>query len=257
MLSGKVRPPALNLRNEKIITRHIAATALSAFFRAFPQRFRAVEGLFTDLVRPSSVSNFVVFLREHQAQTEETLRAVVPPDMAVQAGLADGTWIDKIAGDESRFSLAEAEVSSDYRSVADLKEEAFRKEDVKTAVWARARVKTIAEEDALSFLSRKAIIPKYGFPVDVVELDTQRTKQGQEAFEVLLQRDLSIAIAEFAPTSKVIANKKEWTSYGLKRVAEKEWDRWWYARCAIHNLFERRPWRDEKLPPQFQGVSGP
>ncbi|MEG3066458.1 MAG: hypothetical protein RQM89_11265 [Acetomicrobium sp.] len=33
------------------------------------------------------------------------------------------------------------------------------------------RAKTIAEEDALSFLSRKAVIPKYGFPVDVVELD--------------------------------------------------------------------------------------
>lgn len=252
MLSGKVRPPALNLRNEKIITRHIAATALSAFFRAFPQRFRTVEGLFADLVRPSGVSNFVVFLRENQAQIEETLRAVVPPDMAVQVGLADGTWIDKIAGDESRFSLAEAEVSSDYRSVADLKVTAAGRDDFETARWARARVKTIAEEEALSFLSRKAVIPKYGFPVDVVELDTQRTKQGQEAFEVSLQRDLSIAISEFAPTSKVIANKKEWTSYGLKRVAEKEWDRWWYARCAIHNRFERRPWRDEKQPPQFQ-----
>ncbi|MCL4514092.1 MAG: DEAD/DEAH box helicase [Firmicutes bacterium] len=252
MLSGKVRPPALNLRNEKIITRHIAATALAAFFRAFPQRFRTVEGLFADLVRPSGVSDFVVFLREHQAQLEETLRAVVPPDMAVQVGLADGTWIDKIAGGESRFSLAEAEVSSDYRSVADLKVTAAGREDFKTAGWARARVKTIAEEDALSFLSRKAIIPKYGFPVDVVELDTQRTKQGQEAFEVSLQRDLGIAISEFAPTSKVIANKKEWTSYGLKRVAEKEWDRWWYARCAIHNRFERQPWRDEKQPPQFE-----
>src|SRR5262249_18449986 len=31
MLSGRVRPPALSLRNEKIITRHIAATVLSAF----------------------------------------------------------------------------------------------------------------------------------------------------------------------------------------------------------------------------------
>ena len=71
-------------------------------------------------------------------------------------------------------------------------------EDYDTAKWAKMRAKTIAEEDALSFLSRKAVIPKYGFPVDVVELDTQRTQQDQEAFEVLLQRDLSIAISEFA-----------------------------------------------------------
>lgn len=103
----------------------------------------------------------------------------------------------------------------------------------------------------LSFLSRNVVIPKYGFPVDVVELDTQRTQQGQETFQVSLQRDLSIAISEFAPTAKLIANKKVWASYGLKRVAEKEWDRWWYARGAIHNRFERKPWGAEVQAPSF------
>ncbi|GAI85929.1 unnamed protein product, partial [marine sediment metagenome] len=33
ILKGTVRPPVISLRNEKIITRHIAATALSYFFR--------------------------------------------------------------------------------------------------------------------------------------------------------------------------------------------------------------------------------
>jgi hypothetical protein len=54
--------------------------------------------------------------------------------------------------------------------------------------------------------------------------------------EVSLDRDLSIAIAEFAPTSKVVANKKVWTSYGLKKVAGREWDRRSYRRCAQHNI---------------------
>ncbi|MCJ7761945.1 DUF1998 domain-containing protein, partial [Candidatus Bathyarchaeota archaeon] len=72
---------------------------------------------------------------------------------------------------------------------------------------------------------------------DVVELDPHRTQQSSESLEVLLQRDLSIAIAEFAPTSKVIANKKEWTSYGVKKVAEREWERRSYRRCSKHNLF--------------------
>ncbi len=103
----------------------------------------------------------------------------------------------------------------------------------------------------MSFLSRKAVIPKYGFPVDVVELDTQRTRQNREAFEVSLQKDLSISISEFAPTSKLIANKKVWSSYGLKRVAEKEWDRWWYARCTTHNRFKRKPYSKEQQRPSF------
>jgi hypothetical protein len=237
MLSGKVRPPVLSLRNEKIITRHIAAVALSRFFRAFPKRFETVENLFKDLENPSGVVDFKAFLHEHQAELEESLRAIVPSDMLSETGLDDGGWIERIAGEESRFSLSEAEILSDYRIVKGLETTAASKGDYDTAKWAKARAKTIAEEDVLSFLSRKAVIPKYGFPVDVVELDTQRAQQNQEAFEVLLQRDLSIAISEFAPTSKLVANKKEWTSYGIKKVAEKEWPRKLYKRCVRHNVF--------------------
>jgi hypothetical protein len=239
MLSGKVRPPVLSLRNEKIITRHIAAVALSRFFRTFHERFETVEKLFKDLEDPSGVADFKAFLHERQAELEGSLRAIVPSDMFSETGLDNGGWIERIAGEESRFSLAEAEISSDYRIVEELETSAASKRDYRTADWAKARANTIAEEDVLSFLSRKAVIPKYGFPVDVVELDTQRTQQNQEAFEVLLQRDLSIAISEFAPTSKLVANKKEWTSYGLKRVAEKEWPRKFYKRCARHNVFFR------------------
>ncbi|MFO3795943.1 MAG: helicase-related protein, partial [Anaerolineales bacterium] len=235
MLTGKVRPPVLSLRNEKIIARHIAAVALSRFFRAHPERFKAVESLFGDLENPSGAAGFRNFLSEHQAELEKSLRAIFLADMITQLGL--DTWIDRIAGDESRFSLAEAEVSSDYCTVMQFEENARNDRKYQDAEWARRRAETIAAEEVLSFLSRKAVIPKYGFPVDVVELDTQRTQQNQEAFEVLLQRDLSIAISEFAPTSKLVANKKVWTSYGLKRVAEKEWPRKFYKRCTRHNVF--------------------
>ena len=105
-----------------------------------------------------------------------------------------------------------------YRLEAD----AAQHGDYRTAAWARARAKTIAEEDVPRFLSRKVVIPKYGFPVDVGELDTHRTRRGRAASEVAMQRDLSIAIAEFAPSSSLIANKWTWSSYGLKRVAARE-----------------------------------
>jgi len=263
MLSGRVRSPTLSLRNEKIISRHVAAMALSSFFRASPERFKTVESLLKDLANPSGVADFKDFLNEHKVNLERALHAIVPTDMFAEVGLHDGQWIKRIAGhvtrnvggsivdEESRFSLAEADVSSDYKNLIVVEKESGDRREYKRAEWAQKRANTIAAEDVLSFLSRKAVIPKYGFPVDVVELDTQRTKQNHEAFEVLLQRDLSIAISEFAPTSKLIANKKVWTSYGLKRVAEKEWDRWWYARCTIHNRFERKLYRKEQQRPSF------
>lgn len=237
MLTGKIHPPVLSLQNEKIIARHVTAVVLSRFFRAYPERFKTVKSLFEDLKRPSGVAHFKDFLCERRTELEESLSAIVPEEMITQLGLHDKTWVNKIAGDESLFSLAETEISSDYRTVIEFEKNARNNRDYRGAEWARERSETIAAEDVITFLSRKAVIPKYGFPVDVVELDTQRIQQNQEAFEVLIQRDLSIAISEFAPGSKVVANKKEWISYGLKRVAEKEWPQKFYKRCDRHNSF--------------------
>jgi len=247
MLIGKVQPPILAICNEKIIIRQVAAVALSSFFRSLPERFLNVESLFVDLDSPRGVADFKKFLLNNRPRIEDTIRRVVPMEIASQLGLFDGTWIEKIAGEDSCFALAEAEVSSDYKAVVVLKESAKSKDDFRIAEWAQRRSKTISKEEVLSFLSRKAVIPKYGFPVDAVELDTQRTQQNQEAFEVSLQRDLSIAISEFAPTSKLVANKKEWVSYGLKKVAEREWPRKFYSRCLTHNVFLQ--WNEGEPPP--------
>jgi len=249
ILKGTVRPPVISLQNEKIIIRHIAAAALSYFFRDrhFRDRFQSVEILLGDLENPTGVSDFSNFLQQHKTELEESLRSIVPPAMISEVGLDDGGWIQRIVGDLSRFTLAEAEVSSDFRMVKGLETRSAQKGDYDTAKWARGHSVRIADEDTLSFLSRKVIIPKYGFPVDVVELDPHRTQKTSESFEVLLQRDLSIAIAEFAPTSKLVANKKEWTSYGLKKVAGKEWPCKFYRRCSQHNLF--LSWRLGQVAP--------
>ncbi|MCJ7584186.1 MAG: DUF1998 domain-containing protein [Anaerolineales bacterium] len=253
MIKGKIQPPVLSLKNYKIISRHVTATALSAFFQNHKERFKTVENLCEDLSNPKFVSDFEIFLNAHRTELENSLRTIIPQDMFTSLGLHDGTWIQAIAGENSRISYSVDEVSSDYKKTIALKEMLSKEEKYDLANWAKKRAETIAGDDVLSFLSRKAVIPKYGFPVDVVELDTQRVKSSQDASEVLLQRDLTIAISEFAPTSSLIANKKVWTSYGLKKVAEREWDRWWYARCPTHARFERKRYEGEERPPSFEG----
>jgi len=248
MLKGTTRPPVLSLSNEKIILRHIAAVSLSTFFRTYPERFKKigdsssrVERLFIDMESPTGVGDFRAYLLQHRNELERTLVAVVPDDMKDKTGLNNGSWIEKVAGSESRFSLAEAEISDDFKKVRELQNLSAQKEEYTAANRAKERANTIASEDVVSFLSRKAVIPKYGFPVDVVELDTHPVTKGDSS-AVSLQRDLAIAVAEFAPTSKVIANKKEWTSAGLKRLAGKEWPLRFYKRCIRHNLFKQ--WKE-------------
>jgi hypothetical protein len=245
IIKGTIKPPVISLRNKKIITRHISALTLSYFFRDFPDRFLNVEKLFGDLEHPFGVSNLVDFLQRRKIKLEDSLRSIIPPAMMSEVGINDGTWIQYIVGEDSRFALAEVELSSDFRAVKKLQKDSAIREDYPTAGWAKRRAQTISGEDILSFFSRKTIIPKYGFPVDVVELDTHKIQQKSESFKVLLQRDLSIAIAEFAPTSKLVANKKEWISYGIKKVAGKEWEVWHY--CLKHYKFIKKEKKEQIL----------
>lgn len=253
MISGRTQPPTIGLSNEKIVTRHLVAVALSAYFRSATEKFKSVEALLGDIVNPRASHEITHFLTIHREFIEKDLQDVIPEQIW---RIVQESWIQRVAGSyvdcdgqptDSRFQLAEQEVSSDLTAVMALEEEARRARDYSSAEWAKRRADTIRNENVLSFLSRKAVLPKYGFPVDVVELDTQRVFRNRESAAVQLQRDLSIAISEFAPSSQIIANKRLWTSYGLKRVAGKEWPRMRYKRCQEHNVFVQ--WKEGSPEP--------
>ena len=236
ILKGVIRPPVLNICNKKIILRHITAVAFSYFFRADKNRFNKTLGLIwngDEDKPPAALKDFETFLSSNKDRIITDIKRVVPQEMYEELGMNNDGWINEIAGDKSRFALAQGEVVSDYEEVCKAEKEHRESSDYDNAKRAKKRAKTIKEEDVLSFLSRKAVIPKYGFPVDVVELDIL----GQGASDIKLQRDLSMAIAEFAPGSKLIANKEEWEATALKRVAGKEWEIRHYRYCLEHNNF--------------------
>ena len=220
VINGTIQPPRLRMTNEKIILRHVAAVALSAFFKHQHNRHRfdSVNALIGNWQMPGAVADLRSFCEDNPA-LEDSLRRIVPPNMHEKVKLDNGGWIEDIAGPDSRFAVAEADVCADYLRIKGLVDELVR---ARPTGWNRkagqleSRAITISEERALEFLSRKAIIPKYGFPVDVVELDT-RPRRGDSS-GVSLQRDLSQAIAEYAPGSKVVANKREWESHGVKTI---------------------------------------
>ena len=218
VIQGDVHPPRLTLTNEKIVLRHMVATALSAFFRQVAKRFKTVEEFVEDWENPRAALDLKAFCESNDA-LKQSLRIIVPESLHQLTGLVNNAWGGKIAGSDSRLATVEMELCSDYLDMERYRRELFEKRTSTGKV--EARMRTIASEQTLNFLSRKAVIPKYGFPVDVVELDT-RPQHGNKS-GVALQRDLSQAIAEYAPGGKVVAKKLEWESYGVKKVAGKEW----------------------------------
>ena len=215
MIHGQIHAPRLQMRNEKIIRRHIVAVVLSEFFRQNKRRFQRVKNFVGEWSAPRARKD-VHSLCETDKGLLDTLLNIVPSKMHSRLGLNDGTWIDQIAGDESRLALCELEVCTDYIGLEDLRKRFFLDNDDKKLSRVGDRMRTVESEPTLNFLSRKAIIPKYGFPVDVVELEVQ-SKTDRNA-RISLQRDLSQAIAEYAPGGTVIADKREWKSCGIKKV---------------------------------------
>jgi hypothetical protein len=248
LLSGRTKPPSVSLKNERVAERHLVAVALSSFFRIRPERFKKVEDLVGDWSVPNLTTSLADFASNARAELEGDFTSIFPADLIKRLNINGSKWIENICGDRSRLALAQMEVVADYRRASELEVSARQSSKYDTAKWAQRRKRTIADEDALSFLSRKAIIPKYGFPVDVVELDTQRAATGA-AFNISLSRDLSIAIGEFAPTATLVAGKYEWQSYGLKMVPEKAWERKKYKVCHRHNLMVA--WADGQNAPEL------
>ena len=220
VIEGAIHPPRLHMTNEKIVLRHMVAVALSEFFKEDPVRFQNVETFVGGWFAPQATGDLFAFC-EDNGKLKETMSRIVPENMHGRVGLGKDTWIVNIAGEGSRLALAEAEVCSDYTAMEALLKEKSEQKRFREAERINRRMSTIARERTLNFLSRKAVIPKYGFPVDVVELDVRST-DGQST-GVALQRDLSQAIAEYAPGGKVVANKLEWESCGVKAVAGKTW----------------------------------
>ena len=218
VINGKVKVPQLQMINKKIIIRHMVAVALSDFFKlpSNRERFSDVDNFIQDWLDPSALSDLRSFCQTSDA-LRYSLHQIVPSEMHDSVGLIDDTWIDNITGERSRLAQAEIELCTDHSEIRRAKDSLIQQQNWAKVGQLAKRIKTIEGERTLDFLSRKAIIPKYGFPVDVVELDTRSSVQGK----VSLQRDLSQAIAEYAPGGKVIANKLEWESYGLKMIPNK------------------------------------
>ena len=221
MIHGDVDPPKLHLSNDRIVLRHVAAAVLSRFFRDHRQRFANVADFLEDWKAPRAALDFTTWCQENVTPIESMLTQIVPEQVADAIGFSDRRWIERIAGPDSRLGLAEAEVCSEYLELEDIESEAVARRDYRKAERVKKRMDTVAGRSTLEFLSRKAVIPKYGFPVDVVELHSWQV--GRDDANVALQRDLSQAIAEYAPGGKVVANKLEWESCGIRRVSGKEW----------------------------------
>ena len=105
------------------------------------------------------------------------------------------------------------------------------------------RIKAYYGEDILSFFSKKNILPKYGFPVDTVEMTVTDNKHGKR-YGLQLQRDLSMAISEYAPGSQIVANNNLITSRYIKKIPNIGWKMYSYIQCDDCKTLNIKPYTE-------------
>lgn len=238
MIAGHMRVPIIPLENERIDRRHAHSIALAAYFRARyladGSRWSKVGDFFIDPSGGTPPCDGVKdFLSPVPADVLASVRAVLPATVARQIGIEDGAWVGH---------LTELIESVKQQVVAEVQEfEAKQMEAVGKKQWGLAgamgkTIETITGRDLLGFLGSRNVLPKYGFPVDTVELRTIHAKQ-PVGRDLELSRDLAQAIYDYAPGNQVIAGGKRWTSAGVHRVPGKELVAVDYQVCAACGMY--------------------
>lgn len=238
MIKGNIQPPKFNVENDKIAIRHLYASALAYFWKQYPEFFSKASNMTEgadQMERGFDV--FHQFLMSKPDELKRFLLRFLPNNLARKFGVERFEWIPKLMSQDGILpgTLTKAVKEYEYE-VSVLKDAIDRANEAEGRTdHLRERMKVYKNEEILSFLSRKNVLPKYGFPVDTVEMGindrTNKTKLGLQ-----LQRDLSMAISEYAPGSQIVANGNLITSRYIRKVPSMSWKQYDYIYCECKTL---------------------
>ena len=245
IVAGHIRPPVVVVANKKIVRRHAHSVLFAAFFRWAAQergrRFRNVGQFFApDDPGPTGPELIREYVETRPPEVQQALYRIVPEELQRELGIADWGWLPNLWNDEEDGILDRAaqEVTNDLDLLRQLEEEAVKERNYRRGEHFQRVARTVRGRHLLGFLGSRNVLPKYGFPTDVVELRTNHLPV-PESRRIELQRDLRIAISEYAPGGEVVAAKHIWVSGGINKPPNRDWQTYHYAVCPKCGRFHR------------------
>ena len=231
MITGATRVPACYLANGQIARRHVYAVALSEYFRNAASRDAVRE--YNSFLRlgdenPEGLSKFKEYLEQHPESISKQLGIVFNGNasLAGELDLNGWGWIDGLfaEGDtetgEGMGRLIRTHVikHGDYARVLDGIDRAVAEGKNSNASSLFKTKENLEKEQTIAVLAENGILPKYGFPTDLVELHLPVSSDQRGKGKLSLQRGMRQAIREYAPGAEIVAGKTLWKSVGIRRV---------------------------------------
>ncbi|CAM3098707.1 DEAD/DEAH box helicase [Skermania piniformis] len=240
MIAGQMRIPWVPIENERIGRRHAHSVALAAYFRycwqADGQMWKTAGEFFrtADGGSDSPASRVGQFLTPVPDDVAAAVRAVLPVAIQAEIGIDTGAWVGKLA---ELLRKAQVDIGEDVALFRELRDQAKDANNFRLAERIQRTLNTIEGRQLFGYLANKNILPKYGFPVDTVELRTAHCPEPIGA-SLDLARDLSQAIYDYAPGNQIVAGGKVWTSRGLHRLPDHALETLEYQVCSTCKRFE-------------------
>jgi len=259
MVEGEIPPPSVEIRNEKIVRRHLHSVVLSRFFREHQDYFGNVDSFFRLLANGTpGLEHVRKYLDQKPAPVLESLRRILPHNLIEFFQIESWGWVKDFLGEGGALEIADAKIRDEPRNLEDFyrrKEKEWqdaRNQSVRNRLnadmnWANDRMEEIRKRLLIDYLASNTVIPKYGFPVDVVELTLY--SHIPETKKIQLERDLRIALSEFAPGSQLVAKGYLWESSGIRVIRNKAWPIQWYAICPNCQRFNLQEATIDETPP--------
>lgn len=232
MINGEIQPPLFKVENEKIGIRHLYSAALAFFWRKNINYFGDVKDFFGDNGPCDGYNDFKVYLEGKPNDLKIYLLKAFPEELIHKYEIDSFGWTRWLFDEpdtsypnlKSVYELYRSEVDSLYVEKAKLEA------NNQANGYIIKRIATYTKENVISFLSRNNILPKYGFPVDTVELKVAQDKKSNK-LPIELSRDLAMAISEYAPGCEIVAAGNLIRSRYVKRMPSKTWRQYDYVLC--------------------------
>ena len=245
MINGEIKPPYFKLDNPKIVYRHIYSTCFGYFFNEHGSFFEDDNGKARPIsffIENGGLTEFIKMIQEKNAKLSLVLHNSFL-DLDDEFGISDfsGEWVRDLIGINGRLTSAVNEYFSiiqDFKNEIDAIETAQGKDWKIISGFREKDMERYKGTSIIEFLVDANILPKYGFPVDTVELriggehlyDPRTDNKG-----LRLNRDMTQAISDYAPGSKIIADNKMYTSRYISKYwknGEKDFDKLYVSYCT-------------------------
>ena len=257
MISGRIKAPMFRLENEKIIRRHMNAVALSAFLKEHSEVYDGDNQ--SELLNGGGYDKFKEFLAAEPPYLKRLLKDSIPSG---DYGIEDWTWTKHLVGADGILEIAVQEFNETVRFLEQELERLHREGNDEAAAAAVRKLRSFRADknrdkvghaaprkSLIDFLVRSNVLPKYGFPVDTVELLPEALSSGK-ANRPQMQRDLQLAVAEYAPGSEIVADGMLYTSRYIHKAPGKNthnWEYGFYAGCPNENCEAENFYKDSVL----------